>query len=143
LRQLASIELSAHFGYGIRLSKMGAFLFMATEPTSQHKPTRRGKPRRYYVQLENKQMFKISAAKWHSWLAAGLLIVVSACVATPACPGVVWLENGELHEKQDPIAPFMPLNCRVIERHAVYDTRGPRLDPVQLQREIWEDYDRD
>jgi hypothetical protein len=98
----------------------------------------RAKP--YFVALDNQQMFRIPAARWHQWALAGLLILVSDRVAKPAAPGVVWLERGELHVKADPIAPWMNLNCRVIERHAIFDTRGPRLDPVKLQRAIQKQY---
>jgi hypothetical protein len=100
--------------------------------------TRRSK--RYFVQLENQQMFRIPAARWHSWALAGMLILISDRVAKPAAPGVVWLENGELHYLSEPISPFMNLNCRVIERHAIFDIRGPKLDSVVLQREIQRAY---
>jgi len=96
--------------------------------------TRRSSP--YFVALDNQRMFRIPAARWHNWVAAGLLILVAARVAKPVVPGVVWLERGELHVKAEPISPFMNLNCRVIERHAIYDTRGPKLEPHQLQRII-------
>lgn len=100
--------------------------------------TRRSKP--YFVRLDNQQLFRIPAARWHAWVAAGLLILVSVRVAEPATPGVVWLERGELHIKAEPIAPRMPLNCTMIERHAVYDVRGPKLTPEQLQCEIQRAY---
>lgn len=91
---------------------------------------------RYFVQIENHQMFPIPAARWHQWVAAGLLILIAARVAKPARPGVVWVEDGELHYPPDPVAPWMNLNCRVIERHAIFDIRGPRWDPIALQRAI-------
>jgi len=103
--------------------------------------TRRSKP--YFVALDNQQMFRIPAARWHEWLAVGLLILIAGRVAEPAMPGVVWLENGELHLQADPVAPWMPLNCRVIEHYAIYDQRGPKLSPRQLQQEIWADYSRE
>lgn len=96
--------------------------------------------KRYFVQLDNKQMFRIPAARWHQWALAGLLILISDRVAKPAQPGVVWLERGELHVKADPVAPWINLNCRVIERHAIFDTRGPSLDPVKLQEAIQKNY---
>lgn len=99
--------------------------------------------KRYFIELENRQMFRISAARWHQWALAGLLILISDRVARPAKPGVVWLERGELHVKADPIAPWMNLNCRVIERHAIYDTNGPKLTPRELQHEILADYGRE
>lgn len=98
----------------------------------------RAKP--YFVALDNQQLFRIPAARWHQWVAAGMLILVGVRIAQPATPGVVWLERGELHIKADPIAPHMPLNCQMIERHAVYDVRGPKLTPEQLQREIQRAY---
>jgi len=101
--------------------------------------TRGGKANRHFVQLEN-QLHYLPAAKWHEWLRAGLLVLVVGNVATPTAPGVMWLQNGEVHEKQEKPAPFMNLNCRVIERHAIFDVRGPKLDPVVLQREIQRAY---
>lgn len=100
--------------------------------------TRRSKP--YFIQLDNQQMFRIPAARWHQWAAAGLLILIAARVAKPARPGVVWLERGELHYLPEPIAPRMNLNCYVIERHAMYDIRGPRWNPLDLQRAIQRQY---
>lgn len=98
--------------------------------------TRRSKP--YFVALDNQQMFRIPAARWHSWVAAGLLILVGARVAKPATPGVVWLERGELHIKADPIAPWMALSCQIIEQRCV-----PSYTPEQLQKIIQRDYGRD
>lgn len=101
--------------------------------------TRGGRTDRYFVQVEN-QIRYLPAALWHQWLAAGLLVLVAHRLAAPACPGVVWLENGELHLRQDPVTPWINLNCRVIERHFIYDTRGLRFDPVARQREIQRQY---
>jgi hypothetical protein len=100
--------------------------------------TRRSKP--YFIVLDNKQMFRIPAARWHQWVAVGLLILVAGRVAKPAQPGVIWLEDGELHYPPDPVAPWMNLNCRVIENHAIYDQRGPRLMPEILQSWIRANY---
>jgi hypothetical protein len=100
--------------------------------------SRRSNP--YFVALDNQQMFRIPAARWHQWVAVGMLILVAGRIAKPAAPGVVWLENGELHYPPDPIAPWINLNCRVMERHAIFDVRGPKLDPVVLQREIQRAY---
>lgn len=83
-------------------------------------------------------MFRIPAARWHQWVAAGLLILVSTRVAQPATLGVVWLERGELHFKADPIAPYIALSCQIIERRCV-----PSLSPEQLQRAIQADYGRE
>ena len=95
--------------------------------------TRRSKP--YFVALDNQQLFRIPAARWHQWALAGLLILVSDRVAKPKAPGVVWLERGELHFKAEPIAPHMPLSCEIIERRCV-----PSLTPEELQREIQRAY---
>lgn len=94
----------------------------------------------YFVKLDNQQMFRIPAARWHQWITVGLLMLVAGRIAEPAQPGVVWVENGELHYPPDAIAPWMNLNCRVIERHGIYDQRGPKLEPHELQREIQRDY---
>lgn len=66
--------------------------------------------------------------------------MVAGCVAKPAKDGVIRLDNDALRVPGEPIAPFMNLNCRVIERHAIFDVRGPKLDPVVLQREIQRTY---
>jgi hypothetical protein len=100
--------------------------------------TRRSKP--YFIALDNKQMFRIPAARWHQWVAVGLLILVTGRVAKPAQPGVVWLEDGELHYPPDPVAPWMLLNCRQIERHGMLDTRGPRLTPESIQTWVRANY---
>ncbi len=100
--------------------------------------TRRSKP--YFVALDNQQMFRVPAARWHQWVAVGLLILVAGRVARPAQPGVVWLEDGELHYPPDPVAPWILLNCRQIERHGMLDTRGPKLTPESLQRWIRANY---
>jgi hypothetical protein len=97
--------------------------------------------KRYFVQLDNQRMIRVSAGRWHQWIAVGVLILVAGRVAKPAKEGVIRIgENGEPHFPQDPTAPWMNLNCRVIERHAIYDTRGPKLDPVKLQRAIQKAY---
>lgn len=100
--------------------------------------TRRSKP--YFVALDNKQVFRIPAARWHAWVADGLLILMATRVAKPAQPGVVWLEDGELHYPPDQVSPWMLLNCRQIERHGTLDTRGPKLTPEALQGWIRENY---
>lgn len=102
--------------------------------------TRRGNPQRYFVQLDNQQMFRLSAARWHTLMAAGLLILMGGRIAKPARAGVVWLENGELHHMPEELWPWVNLNCRVIERHAIFDTKGPKLEPHELQREIQRAY---
>jgi len=104
--------------------------------------TRRGNPARYFVQLDNQQMFRLSAARWQALLTAGLLILIgeSKRIAKPAEKGVVWLQDGELHIKPDAIYPWINLNCRQIEQHALFDTRGPKLEPHQIQREIQREY---
>lgn len=96
----------------------------------------RAKP--YFVALDNQQMFRIPAARWHQWVAVKLLILIggkTSRVAKPSKLGVVWLERGELHVKADPIAPYMPLSCQIIERRCV-----PSFTPEQLQREIQRQY---
>jgi hypothetical protein len=104
--------------------------------------TRRGNPARYFVQLDNQQMFRLSAARWHTWVAAKLLTRLSKVsrIAKPAQKGVVWLQDGELHIKPDAIYPWINLNCRQIEQHALFDTSGPKLEPHQIQREIQREY---
>lgn len=107
---------------------------------------RRGNPQRYFVQLDNHQMFRVPAARWHNWVALGLLILVAGRIAKPACPGVVWVENGELHFPPDRIAPWMILNCRQIEQAAIFHdperryfvTPEEHQQVIQRQYEGWE-----
>ena len=98
-------------------------------------PTRRGNPARYFVQLDNQQMFRLSAARWHTWIAAGLLILIGGRVAKPAKAGVVWLQDGELHVPPEPVWPWINLSCRLIEQRMV-----PKLEPIELQLAIQREY---
>lgn len=98
--------------------------------------TRRGNPRRYFIELDNRQMIRVSAARWHQWLTLGLLILVADRIARPARAGVVWVENGELHFPPEPVAPWMVLNCRQIEQKSVFGDRRMYVTPEERQQAI-------
>jgi hypothetical protein len=117
---------------GIRLSDW-RFVFMSK------RGKRGGKGERCFIQLDN-QLQWVPPPRWRQWLVAGLLILVGGQVAKPAVEGVFRFEGGAFKYPEEPIAPRMPLNCYVIERHGVFDTRGPKLRPRELQAEILADY---
>jgi hypothetical protein len=91
----------------------------------------RSKP--YLVDVGNRRLHRITAARWHQWITVGLLKLVAGRIAAPACPGVCWLENGELHFRAEAIIPWIVLNCRQIEQHAIFDLRGAYLTPEEIR----------
>lgn len=105
--------------------------------------TRGGKSERCFVQLDNRLHY-IPPARWHHWVAIGVLILVSSHVAKPAVDGVVRYEDGELHVPPDPRAPWMLLNCRQIENHLKYHEPDRRyfIVPEERQEAIQRDYYR-
>lgn len=101
---------------------------------------RKTRSRPYLVDVgDGNEPCRVPAHHWLQWVAVGALVVIDTRLAKPARPGSVWIENGELHS-DEPIAPWMLLNCRMIERHAIYDQRGASLTPGEVQREIQAQY---
>jgi hypothetical protein len=101
--------------------------------------TRGGKSERHFIQIES-QLHYVPSERWRRWIALGLLSLIAGRVAKPALPDLFGVDNGKLSFPPEPPMPWMNLNCRVIERHAIYDTTGPKLDPVVSQREIQRQY---
>lgn len=103
--------------------------------------SRGGKSERHFILLDNRLHY-VPAPRWHSWIVAGLLILVADRVAKPIVP-VIRIENGVLRYPEDPRAPWMPLNCRQWESKAIYFDAGRRyfITPEERQRAIQRQYE--
>lgn len=88
--------------------------------------------------------WRVPNAEWADYLRRGLIERISARVARlRSGVEIVW-ENGRhlLRDLARKIEVSIPSSWRLVDRAAIYDQRGPRLSPEEMQREIQADYCR-
>ena len=83
-------------------------------------------------------------SEWGDYLRRGLIERISGRVARLRAGVEITVENGRhlLRDLGRAIEISIPSSWRMIERAALFDTRGPRLTPAQIQREIQAGYCR-
>lgn len=104
--------------------------------------TRRSKKKPYKVILGDKAAHEISRYWWDRYVSNGWLIKVSNHTAQLRDGVSGWIERGglRLYNRITEISVWIQLNCRIIEKHAIYDVRGPRMTSDMLMRAVLRDY---
>jgi hypothetical protein len=96
-----------------------------------------------YVEFRSLR-WRVPSAEWADYLRRGLIVRVSQRVARlPRGVEIIW-ENGRylLCNLARKIEVSIPSSWWLVDRAAIYDQRGPRLSPEEMQREIQADYCR-
>ena len=86
--------------------------------------------------------WRVPNAEWRDYLKRGLLELITMRVARLRNGVEVVYENGRhlLRDLARKIEVSIPSSWRLVERAALFDTKGPKLSPEALQREVQSDY---
>lgn len=86
--------------------------------------------------------WRVPNQEWADYVRRGLIEKVSMRMARLREGVEIVFENGRhlLRDLARKIEVSIPSSWRLVERAAMFDTRGPRLSPERLQREIQSDY---